>query len=208
MTYFTTAFGTLIGSAKSNLCNLTSLTVQLLGPIGKYLRGAPFRLARLDTTAEWDADFVAFLEEQPSICFLIHHGKYRSEVQLPPSALPNLSFVEGWPSLVSALLAGRPVKEILITCLANMVDENTFQDLGRLGKLSRGPISVVTVVNSVTEMNPADLFFLMLPVAENLSHLALFHYNTRTWGLDEARLSHTDHSFALTDYPDFPDLNR
>ncbi|PIL34234.1 hypothetical protein GSI_03945 [Ganoderma sinense ZZ0214-1] len=62
MTYFTTAFGMLIGSAKSNLYNLTSLTVELLGPIGKYLRGAPFRLATLDTTAEWDADFVAFLE--------------------------------------------------------------------------------------------------------------------------------------------------
>lgn len=195
MTYFTMAFGMLIGAAMSNLSNLTSLTVQLLGPIGKYLRGAPFRLIRLNTTAEWDTDFIAFLGEQPSIRSLVHHGKYHPEVQVPPSVLPNLSFVDAWPSLVSTVLAGRPVEEILLTCLWNTIDENTFQDLGRLGKLSTGPISVVSVVNAVAELNAADFFRLLGPVADNLSNLTLFHYNTCTWGLDEvspsSRLSYS-----------------
>ncbi|KAI1796482.1 hypothetical protein LXA43DRAFT_864871, partial [Ganoderma leucocontextum] len=137
-----------ISRSSGDLSHLTSLTVQLLGPIGKYLRSAPFCLVKLDTTADWDADFVAFLEEQPSIRSFIHHGKHRPNVQVPPSALPNLSFIDSWLSLVSVLLAGRPVKDILLTCLSStiIVDENPFQDLGRLGKLSTGPISVVSVI--------------------------------------------------------------
>lgn len=62
MTYSTSAFGTLFGTAMRNLSHLTSLTLQLLGPFGEYPRGAQFRLFKLDTTAEWDAEFVAFLE--------------------------------------------------------------------------------------------------------------------------------------------------
>lgn len=188
MTFFTTALGALLSAAMSNLSNLTYLTLHLLGPLGKFLRRAPFHLISLDTTAHWDEDFVAFLEEQPSIRSFVHHGTHRTDLHVSSSCLPNLSSVDSWLSLVSALLEGRPVKDVLLTSASRtMMENSTFLDLGRLGKLSTGPISVVSVVSAVADASPADLFHTLSPIPDNLEEVILFEFNTYAWGIDEVR---------------------
>ena len=52
MSFFATALGMLLRAAMQNLSNVTYLTLHLLGPLGKSLRGAPFRLVSLVTTAD------------------------------------------------------------------------------------------------------------------------------------------------------------
>ncbi len=199
MTFFTTALGSLLGAAASNLSNLTYLNLHLIGPLGKALRSAPFRLVSLDTTADWDDDFIAFLEEQPSIRSFVHHGAHRTDLRVSPSCLPNLSSVDSWPSLASTLLEGRPVRDVLLTSTSRtMVEESTFFDLGRLGKLSTGPISVFSMVSAVAEASPADFFNIMSPIPDNLEEVVMFEFNTYAWGIDEARptIHSLDDSFS------------
>ncbi|PIL34232.1 hypothetical protein GSI_03943 [Ganoderma sinense ZZ0214-1] len=186
MTFFTTALASLLSAAMSNLSNVTYLTLHLLGPVGKSLRGAPFHLVSLDTTADWDEDFIAFLEEQPSIRSFVHHGTHCTGLRVSPSCLPNLSSVDSWPSLVSTLLEGRPVRDVLLTSASRtMMEESTYMDLGRFGKLSTGPISVVSVVSAVAQATPEDFFHILSPIPDNLEEVVMFEFNTYAWGIDE-----------------------
>ncbi|KAI1796481.1 hypothetical protein LXA43DRAFT_987868 [Ganoderma leucocontextum] len=186
MTFFTSALGVLLGAAVSNFSNVTYLTLHLIGPLGKSLRGAQFRLVSLDTTADWDPDFVAFLEEQSSIRSFVHHGTHRTDLRVSPSCLPNLASVDSWPSLVSTLLAGRPVKDVLLISPSSaMMEENTFLDLGRFGKSSTGPISLVSMVSAIAEASPEDFFRTLSPIPDNLAEVIMFEFNTYAWGIDE-----------------------
>ena len=185
----TTAFGVLLGKAMQNLSNLTCLSLQLLAPLGRHLRGAPFRLVYLDTTAEWDADFVAFLEEQTSISTFIHHGSYHSPFRVSPSALPNLSSIDSWPSVVEALLPHRPVKEIILLCAprAVMEDAAAFEAIGHLGALSTGPLSSVYLVNGSPETNADEFFRIVSPMVDGFPDVTFLGFNTYVWDIDEVR---------------------
>ena len=52
ISFFATTLGMLLHVAMQNLSNVTYLTLHLLGPLGKSLHGAPFRLVSLVTTAD------------------------------------------------------------------------------------------------------------------------------------------------------------
>ena len=113
--HYTQAFAALVGRAFHNTPNLLSLILPtVFYPLGKYLRGSPFRLQRLDLACDWNVDLSIWLAEQASICAFTYIGLSRRPISLDPLALPNLSTLSAYSGMLTHLAPGRPVQELFI----------------------------------------------------------------------------------------------
>ena len=139
----TKALSALLGRALHNTPMVTVLSVDLYTPFSKYLKGAPFRATTVQISCDWDADLTAWLLEQASIRVFVFNGLLTPNVPIPRSVLPGLTRVTGIPRAICAIVPGRPVEQVLVSCVQGdplALHPSTFDALARSCEQSTRPI--------------------------------------------------------------------
>ncbi|KAI0779868.1 hypothetical protein C8Q74DRAFT_721233 [Fomes fomentarius] len=156
----TKAFAALLSSALHNTTRLSSFTLHAYGPWGSYLRSSPFRAITLNLACDWDADLAAWLQEQSEVRVLVLTGIPSSDITLAPSALPNLHRLIGLPSVIRAIVPGRPVEEVFVTCVVSeSLAPPSMDAFSRACKLSTGPVRTVHVCSKIDDHPTPEILF-------------------------------------------------
>lgn len=158
----TKAFAALLSSALHNTTRLSSFTLYAYGPWGNYLRSSPFRATTLNLACDWDADFAAWLQEQSEVRVLVLTGIPSSDITLAPSALPNLHRLIGLTSVIRAIVPGRSVEEVFVTCVVSeslVPPSMDAFEFPRACKLSTGPVRTVHVCSQVNDHPTPEILF-------------------------------------------------
>lgn len=173
---FTESFLALLGRALHNTSQLVSLELDVYGSLGKHLRGCSFRLTNLQTTCDWEANLMDWLNEQSALRSLVYGGLPDPQVQLAITALPHLRRVVGVSSVAILVVPGRPVQQVFVTRVVHAIDHTEIiETLAQACKLSTGPVRVVHVLYKNPHHRSAeDIFQSLSPLPLHLPHLAKF----------------------------------
>jgi hypothetical protein len=99
------------------LRNMSSLRILELGGIGddaSILDGCTFKLDSFSCDFPYSESLQRFLNSQPSITRVTFFNGYKTVPPFDERCLPNLTRVYCYPSWLSILVPGRPVREILM----------------------------------------------------------------------------------------------
>ncbi|KAG9083805.1 hypothetical protein FRC07_013814, partial [Ceratobasidium sp. 392] len=114
-----------IHAALKNMVSLTDLSIRLIEQPPYQQRhwifeGTTFQLTHLELRMDYDSALISFLTSQPKLRCLTLLGAVPDHLstlrlELPPTALPNLTHFHGHYTQALALVPGRPVKSVHIT---------------------------------------------------------------------------------------------
>ena len=175
--YLSSAFGTLLQDGFLNMKNVKFLRLDIDAPLGRYLRGSPFRAVDIDLKCRWDAQLAEWLEEQSSVrSFSFDRSLGEQPIVLKPTALPFLERVIGAPPVIEGLVPGRPVKEVIMLLFVAGLDCED-PELGatmRSCALSTGPIRAFHVNYDHAYVEPKDSMLFLRPIPRLLPDITKF----------------------------------
>jgi hypothetical protein len=145
------SFFDLLRRALHNMPRLTELTFLLNGPTSHVLLGAPFRLAKLTASCDFDASFASWLTEQTGLRAAIFCGNFTAGVTLPADALPLLRRVAAAPFTLACVVPGRSIREVEL-CLVHpwSLNRKVLQTV-RIIASSKGPLESLKIISHLSE---------------------------------------------------------
>jgi F-box domain len=153
-----------LAAALRNMPSLRSLYLHSNVGDAPTLDGCTFKLDSFICSIPYSESLHQFLICQPS---LTNVTIWKEEEPLHPfdeRCLPNLTRVKGWPSLLSILIPGRPVTDVV---MITPMDGITF-DLN-LFALSTAPIHSLSISCAAIYPTPVSLLVSIFPSLANLS---------------------------------------